>query len=119
MEKVRWRDIRFLLKTHYTKSRALIIGINEYENVSPLSYAVHDAEEIRDVLVSELSFKPEDITYLIDAAATKKNILSSFMRFAKNDVDLDERIFIFFAGHGHTRTGIRGEVGYLVPHDSI
>ena len=40
------------------------------------------------------------------------------MRFTESDVDLDERIFIFFAGHGHTRTGVRGEVGYLVPHDA-
>ena len=112
------RDIRFMLKTHYTNSRALIIGINKYENAPPLSYAVHDAEEIRDVLVDELSFQPENIIYLVDDKATRKNILSSFMSFTKDDVDLDERIFIFFAGHGHTLTGIRGEVGYLVPYDA-
>ena len=107
-----------MLKTHYTNSRALIIGINKYENAPPLSYAVHDAEEIRDVLVDELSFQPENIIYLVDDKATRKNILSSFMSFTKDDVDLDERIFIFFAGHGHTLTGIRGEVGYLVPYDA-
>jgi hypothetical protein len=31
---------------------------------------------------------------------------------------LDERILIFFAGHGHTVSGFRGEVGYLVPYDA-
>lgn len=112
------RDIRFLLKTHYTNSRALIIGINNYRNASPLSYAVSDAEEVRDVLVNELDFPQENVTYLIDEQATKGNILRAFMGYTADDVGLDERIFVFFAGHGHTRTGIRGEVGYLVPSDA-
>lgn len=112
------RDIRFLLKTHYSNSRALIIGINQYKNVSPLSYAVSDAEEVRDVLINELNFPQENITYLVDGEATKECILRAFMRFTAVDVDLDERIFVFFAGHGHTRTGVRGEVGYLVPYDA-
>lgn len=112
------RDIRFLLKTHYTNSRALIIGINEYVNASPLSYAVSDAEEIRDVLINELDFPHENVTYLVDAAATKENILQAFLSYTAQDVELDERIFVFFAGHGHTRTGIRGEVGFLVPYDA-
>lgn len=112
------RDIRFLLKTHYTNSRALIIGINQYENSSPLSFAVSDAEEVRDVLVNELAFPQENITYLVDSEATKESILRAFMRYTETDVGLDDRIFVFFAGHGHTRTGIRGEVGYLVPYDA-
>jgi uncharacterized caspase-like protein len=106
------------LKTHYTNSRALIIGINKYEKASPLSFAVSDAEEVRDVLVKELAFPQENITCLVDGEATKESILRAFMRFTETDIDLDERIFIFFAGHGHTRTGIRGEVGYLVPYDA-
>lgn len=112
------RDIRFLLKTHYTNSRALIIGINHYQNASPLSYAVSDAEEIRNVLIHDLSFPENNIAYLVDSEATKGNILRAFMRLTADDVELDERIFVFFAGHGHTRTGIRGEVGYLVPYDA-
>lgn len=112
------RDIRFLLKTHYTNSRALIIGINQYKNASPLSYAVSDAEEVRDVLVKKLAFLHTNITYLVNSEATKENILRAFMSFTDADIDLDERILIFFAGHGHTRTGIRGEVGYLVPYDA-
>lgn len=112
------RDIRFLLKTHYSNSRALIIGINQYTKASPLSYAVSDAEEVRDVLINELAFPLGNITYLVDGEGAKDSILRAFMRFTAADVDLDERIFVFFAGHGHTRTGIRGEVGYLVPYDA-
>jgi hypothetical protein len=112
------RDIRFLLKTHYSNSRALVVGINSYANASPLSYAVNDAKEFRDVLIGNLSFSEENITYLVDADATKANILRAYLRFAGADIGLDERIIVYFAGHGHTLTGIRGEVGYLVPFDA-
>lgn len=112
------RDIRFLLKTHYTNSRALIIGINQYKNAPPLSYAVSDAEEVCNILVNELEFPQENIIYLVDKVATKENISRNFLRLTCDDIDIDERIFVFFAGHGHTRSGIRGEVGYLVPYDA-
>jgi uncharacterized caspase-like protein len=112
------KDIRFFAKPQYKTSWALIVGIDNYKNASPLSYAVSDASEIREVLVNDLGFPKNNITYLIDGEATKQNILKSFMRFARNDVELDDRIFVFFAGHGQTKTGIRGEVGYLVAFDS-
>ena len=35
------------LKPLYKCSRALIIGINKYQKVSPLSYAIHDAKGIK------------------------------------------------------------------------
>jgi len=112
------RDIRFLLKTHYSTSRALIIGINEYKTVSPLSYAVNDAQTLRDILVKDLGFIEDNIVCLYDSKATKTAIMQEYLRFAKGDIGLDERIVVFFAGHGHTLTGIRGEVGYLVPFDA-
>jgi hypothetical protein len=118
LEEVVLRDIRFLLKPHYETSRALIVGIDNYKNASPLSYAVNDASEVRDVLVNELEFPTENVVYLAEAEATRQNILRSFLKFTSDDIGLDERIFVFFAGHGHTRTGIRGEVGYLVAYDS-
>jgi len=111
------QDLRFLLKARYSNSRALVIGINQYKSVPPLSYAVSDAEAIRDLLVHDLKFPEENVLYLTDADATKQAILRSFLSFSSESIDLDERVVIFFAGHGHTKRGIRGEVGYLVPHD--
>lgn len=111
---IRVRDIRFFAKPQYKESRALIIGINEYKNASPLSYAVNDAGAIQDVLTDEIGFPASNVIYLENQEATKANILKSFMQFAGNDVELDDRIFVFFAGHGHTRIGNRGEVGSTV-----
>lgn len=112
------RDIRFLLKTHYTRSRALVIGIDQYAHTSPLEYAVNDANEFRQTLIDSLGFKADDITYLVNEAATRQAILKAFLRFSQEDIDVDERLIVFYAGHGHTRTGSRGEIGFLVPHDA-
>lgn len=111
------RDIRFLLRPEYINSRALIIGIDNYKHVPPLSYAVSDAQEVKQVLEAELGFPAENIVYLANEHATQKAILKEFLRLTASNLALDERVFVFFAGHGHTRTGIRGEVGYLVPYD--
>ena len=112
------RELKFLLQQKYQTSRALIIGINQYLKASPLGYAVNDAEEIKNILISELDFDEGNVIYLCDQEATKANILKSFLRYTNDDVKVDDRLFVFFAGHGHTRTGVRGEVGYLVPHDA-
>jgi uncharacterized caspase-like protein len=44
--------------------------------------------------------------------------MQSFINFTNDHVELDDRIFVFFAGHGITRAGYKGEVGYLVPYDA-
>jgi hypothetical protein len=112
------RDIRFLLKTHYANSHALVIGINSYKHVSPLAYAVNDATAVRDLLVAELGFPSENVICLLDEKATRESILKAYCSFMREDVGLDDRVLVFFAGHGHTLTGNRGEVGFLVPQDA-
>jgi len=111
-------DLRFLFKTHYNVSRALIIGIDKYRSAPPLAYAVSDAVAIRDLLISGLGFQESEVILLKDEAATKQAVLRAFLRFSNDDVSIDDRLVVFFAGHGHTRTGLRGEIGYLVPHDA-
>lgn len=112
------RDLKFILQQKYETSRALIIGINQYENASPLEYAVNDAKEISETLINELGFDEDNVTYLVDQDATKSNILRAFLRFSNEHVKVDDRLFVFFAGHGHTKLGVKGEVGYLVPYDA-
>ncbi|OHY99560.1 caspase family protein [Salinicola sp. MIT1003] len=112
------RDLKYILKRSYDCSRALIIGVNKYQNASPLEYAVSDAEEIKNILIEDLGFEAENVICLTDSDATKYNILKSFLSFASENVKVDDRLLVFFAGHGHTKTGFRGEVGYLVPYDA-
>jgi hypothetical protein len=106
-----------IYQPRYAKSWALVIGINEYQIASPLGFARQDAEAFAEVLTTRHSFSPESVTVLLDGDATKEKILSEFHRFQKEDVSPDDRIAVFFAGHGLTRTGNRGEVGFLLPVD--
>jgi len=101
----------------YFNSRALIIGINKYSTVSPLEYAVKDATAVGEILKSRFGFPEDSIIILINKDATRSKIMDSYMAFANSDIENDDRILFFFAGHGHTQTGKRGEVGFLVPYD--
>lgn len=100
----------------YLSSHALIVGINNYQVASPLGYAINDAEAIAQLLVDEFGFDEENVLLLTDANATKARIMDSFLSYASKS-DINDRILFFFAGHGHTVSGRRGEVGFLVPYD--
>jgi len=100
----------------YNNSWALIIGINAYPQ-APLSYARNDAEAIRKILIEKFNFPKENTILLTDKKATRSAITEDFLKFAQEHIDPNDRILVFFAGHGYTHTGKRGEVGYLVPVD--
>lgn len=101
-------------KPRYEKSWALIIGINGYQKVSPLRFARGDAEGVSQILQKRFKFEPARITLLLDCDATRQGILQSFFSLRK-EAGPDDRVLVFFAGHGHTESGRRGEVGFLVP----
>ena len=101
----------------YDNSYALIIGIDKYQNVKPLNYAVKDAESIQDILVNTFDFPEDNVKILINEDATKQNILKSFSDITKKADDKD-RVLIYFAGHGDTYDLPEGgEMGYLLPVD--
>jgi hypothetical protein len=99
----------------YGASKALVIGINHYSSASPLAFARADAEAVADILVARFSFANVDVTSLLDEAATRSAILEAFFRLTTTAAD--DRVVVFFAGHGHTVSSRRGEVGFLVPAD--
>ena len=105
-----------IFKSEYKNSWALIIGINNY-SIGPLSYATNDAIAVAELLKKKFIFPEKNITLLLDEEAKRANIMSSLAKFSKENIDYDDRIIFFFAGHGWTFESIRGEVGYLVPVD--
>lgn len=106
-----------IYKPSYQNSWALVIGINKYQHTGHLGFARQDAEALAATLTSLFHFPECNVITLFDENATRQNILSSFLNFGGDSVDADDRIVIFFAGHGCTRRGHRGEVGFLVPTD--
>ena len=110
-------DERFCLKPKYSESWAIIIGINNYATVSPLTFAVNDAREFAITLRDKYGFPEKNIISLLDEDATYKNICDAFCKIA-DQANIDDRVIFYFAGHGHTISGIKGEVGFLIPHNA-
>ena len=99
----------------YDNSWALIIGIDKYQNVQKLNYAVDDAESIKEILEDSFHFPSDNISILINEEVTKQNILRSFSEITKN-AKSNDRVLVFFAGHGDTMDlPGGGEKGYLIP----
>jgi len=105
----------------YRESWAAIIGVDEYQNWPKLRYAVNDAQAVRDILIQKFHFKPENVFQLFDKDATREAILSLLGgKLANPDmVKHEDRVFVFFAGHGATRKLASGrDLGYIIPVDA-
>jgi peptidoglycan/xylan/chitin deacetylase (PgdA/CDA1 family)/uncharacterized caspase-like protein len=105
----------------YRESWAVIIGIDKYAKWPPLQYAVNDAKGIKEVLLRKYQFKEENIITLFDQEATREKILSVLGDDMGNPdkVKKEDRVFVFFAGHGVTRKLASGrDLGYIIPVDA-
>jgi peptidoglycan/xylan/chitin deacetylase (PgdA/CDA1 family)/uncharacterized caspase-like protein/predicted TPR repeat methyltransferase len=105
----------------YRDSWAVIIGINAYKSWPRLAYAVNDARAVRDTLERKYGFAPDHVTTLLDGDATRQNILAALGDSLADTkkVSHDDRVFVFFAGHGVTRKLPNGKnQGYIVPVDA-
>ncbi len=102
----------------YERSHALLIGIDEYPHFPPLQTAVKGVRELAQVLHDELGF--QQITTLENERATLRNIRRRLddPLSRREQVGPDDRVLIYFAGHGITVDIAVGEVGYLVPFDA-
>jgi hypothetical protein len=94
----------------YGQSYALVIGIDAYSNGWPrLSNAVKDAR----LVAAALKKKGFDVTLKTNLKSAEfKSVFEKF--FVLKGEDSEARLFVWYAGHGHT---IDGE-GYLVPSDA-
>lgn len=103
----------------YRESHALIIGIDQYQRWPRLQHAARDARAMQTLLQTRFGFAPENVKLLLDGEATRANILRALNRLAGQGLKRDDRVFVFFAGHGSTRKLPSGrEVGYVIPVDA-
>jgi hypothetical protein len=99
----------------YRKSWAVVIGINRYNIWPPLEYAVRDAQAVAGKL-KEIGF--EEVIEILDKQATRERILTMLGSELPKKVQPQDRVLIFFAGHGQTESLPDGkEQGYIIPVD--
>jgi len=106
------------LRPYYQTSWAVVIGIDQYNSrlVPRLSFAVADARAIARALPG-LGFPTDKITVLENAAAARSGIERAIYG-PITQMGPDDRLFVFFAGHGEVRTTKSGLEGYLLPFDA-
>jgi WD40 repeat protein len=105
----------------YTASHAVVIGIDDYKNdrLPPLSTGAKGARAVAEMLHEELGFDAENIVLLQNEQATQRAIRRAMTdplsRLEK--VGPDDRVIIYFGGHGVTFDTAQGEVGCIAPYD--
>jgi uncharacterized caspase-like protein len=96
----------------------LVVGIDAYAKWPRLQHAVKDAEAMRESLITRFGFPPDHVLFYKDAEATRANLLGA-LNGKLAQAQRDDRIFVYFAGHGATRRLSSGrDLGYLIPVDS-
>lgn len=105
---------------------ALVVGINKYQKLRSLSYAVRDAELMRDFLAGEAQF--DQVFYFTDDSKTitapddseqstqpTYTNLTSFLYdfFEYPSLGDGDNFWFFFSGHGIRHEG----KDYLIPCD--
>lgn len=99
----------------YDKSWAVVIGINQYVHWPHLQAAVADAQAVAERLKS-MGF--EQITFLNNTEATRTKILTEIGTNLSRATGPNDRVVIYFAGHGFTEELPNGDqVGYIIPAD--
>ena len=102
----------------YNKSYAVIIGIDQYPNLSydlQLAYAVRDAKGVEQVL--RKNFKFDKVITLYNKDASKDNIMKCLLGDLSREMTEEDALFVFWAGHGYTEKTSFGDLGYLIPFD--
>ena len=104
----------------YSDSWAIVIGIDNYAKWPKLQYAVRDASAVRETLIQKFNFAADHVVSLENGEATRAHILAAFHdKLAHSGMKKNDRLFVFFAGHGATRHLSSGrDLGYVIPVDS-
>jgi uncharacterized caspase-like protein len=110
---------RFDPYTVYGKSHALVIGIDKYPSIQghDLSYAVDDATAVAQRLKDVFGF--QDVILLRNEEATKDAIHEAIMKLTdKKNVAENDRVLVYFSGHGYSLKVGGNFNGFLIPEDA-
>ena len=111
-------------RQHKTRrNRLFFVGIDKYDNWTPLRYPVSDCQRFFDVLKNFYGFSDENfiIQPLFDENAKTDIVFDEICYLADKDengelrVRPDENLIIYFSGHGHFD---KNKEGYWVPSDA-
>ena len=105
-------------KPSIPRSYALVVGIAKYDKLpesGQLQFPERDAESIYSVLISPEggNFRAENVHRLIGSKANLANLKHEVEEWLPSVAKDDDRVLIYFAGHGFVNKG----KAYLAPYD--
>jgi hypothetical protein len=106
--------------TNFNHSLAVLVGIDAYANGIPrLTTAVNDATRLADLLRAEHDYETLLLTEpAIGQPITSARLAALFTEELPARLGEDDRLLVYFAGHGVALDGDDGPRGYLVPQDA-
>jgi len=100
----------------FHRSFAVVVGIDQYQNgTPPLKNAVNDAKAVAEVLERAHGYQ---ITLCLDQEATLSRLNTLFQETLPDEVEPNDRLLVYFAGHGVALDGAEGPEGFLLPQDA-
>lgn len=118
---------------HYTQALgsssnrklALLVGINQYRQETPLKGCVTDVEEQKELLRYRFGFQDNDIVTLTNQSATREKIVSAFIEHLIKQAQPGDVVVFHFSGYGakaeipasQQQANLPQSVNALVPSD--
>ncbi len=94
---------------NFGKYYALVIGVETYDNISNLDTPVNDINAIAEVLENKYGFSVQKVVN-----ADNISIMEAINNL-NNQLEKNDNLLIFFAGHGHRLQTDKQESGYWLP----
>src|SRR6056297_1125919 len=101
------------------KTHVLIIGNGDYEDnaIQDLPGALEDARQMRETLIELGMANEQDIQVITNLPMMSLKI--NILEFLKKDYDKDDRLIIYYSGHGYSEQEQMDTNTYLVPANTI
>ena len=90
------------------------IGINQYQHFTNLNNAVKDVKDLISLLQKKYGLEPDYVRSLYNEEASREKIISMFDWLQKN-VGREDKLLIYFSGHGHLIDMGEKEKGFWIP----
>ena len=100
----------------FKRNLAFVIGINNYNNGIPqLQTPINDAKKLVEILREKHGYQ---VWVCLDETATLQTLNNLLTTTLPQQVQADDRLLFYFAGHGVALNGHDGPEGYLIPQDA-
>ena len=114
-QEVEESDDEFVAASPQRRAYALVIGVEDYRDLSTTEGARRDAEDFARLVTQGFGVPEDNTRVLLDSHATRGDILAQLAWFQDN-VTGGDRIYLYFSGHGSPET--TDGTPFLMPYEA-